>query len=207
MRVNRDWLDCVAFICIDSGIEGSKKIKPIATAFFVRIPDELDNDISSVYLVTAGHVIEEVQDENIYLRINNVDGGFSDHPTKRDDWSVSNSADVAAYLIQPPVKFAERNVNISYKAIAPSIFIDENYAFPAIKAKEGTFFVPVEVGHNVFFIGLFIQTYGKMRNSPIVRFGHISRMPGEMITLPRWGGTSAFDTIAYLVECHSWGGP
>jgi len=204
MRINKDWLDCIAFLMMNGE---DKNIKvPIATAFFVRIPDEKDLDISSVYVVTARHVVEEVGDETIYLRVNDVQGGCIDYSIKRADWYCSETEDVATYLFQPPVHFKDRNVRVKYRSINLEIFINQKHDFCAMRTTKGNFYVPVEIGHDVFFIGLFSQTFGDERNNPVVRFGNISRMPGEPITLPRWANSGSFSVKAYLVECRSWGG-
>jgi hypothetical protein len=64
--------------------------------------------------------------------------------------------------------------------------------------------ITLSVGDDVFFVGLFSQQPGRERNLPIARFGAISRMPVEPITVRRDETTE--ELTGYLVEARSWGG-
>jgi hypothetical protein len=60
------------------------------------------------------------------------------------------------------------------------------------------------VGNEIYHIGLFTQHYGKEKNLPVARFGHISRMP-SLLDFQDPGGIN-YSSPAYLAEFHSWGG-
>jgi hypothetical protein len=66
--------------------------------------------------------------------------------------------------------------------------------------------IGVEVGDELFSPGLFVQSSGERRNLPVVRFGHIARMPGEELVTLETESRGPIDIRAYLAETHSWGG-
>ena len=65
--------------------------------------------------------------------------------------------------------------------------------------------VPVAVGNEVFFVGLFVAHPGATRDLPIARFDAISMMPFEPVVVSRHDAGSE-RTLGHLVETHSWGG-
>jgi hypothetical protein len=162
------------------------------------------------YFVTARHCIENVPSDEIFVRINKKTQGFFDFKTRRDDWLIHESADVAILLatLSQDV-FAQLDIG----AIPIEYFVTNQYRyagpwFPTIVAanpfeKEGGWLI--NVGEEVYFLGLFIQETGLRRNLPIARYGMISRMPQEPIKMRRDDMTT-FEQYAYLVECRSWGG-
>jgi len=203
MNIPSGDLNCVAFVLTERLVEGSLKKIPGATAFFVHVPSRPQSNVSWVYLVTARHVIEDADSDVIHIRVNKTKEGFHEFPTTRDQWLTHDTADVAAILFQPAQDEAR---DLGHRTIPLDIFVsggpDYKYEGSPFGQAGG---LPVSIGHEVFFLGLFVQHYGQERNLPVARFGRISRMPG-LIRLPRSRGTSSFETVAYLAECHSWGG-
>jgi hypothetical protein len=195
MRILEQYINSAVFICTASDIGHGLERIPVATAFFVTLQDDVESNISWPYLVTARHVLEEVGPDEMYIRINKRSQGFEDFPTKRDDWITHDTADVAILLLNPN----RGAMSLSVSFIALNAFIDVNY-------QHRTSGITVGVGDEIFFVGLFLQHAGRERNLPIVRFGNISRMPVEPITLRASGGHGTVDVIAYLAECRSWGG-
>ncbi len=61
-------------------------------------------------------------------------------------------------------------------------------------------------GDDVFFCGMFQGYPGQQRMQPVIRFGNISLMPHEKVTLRDSKEDSPYSTEAYLVESRSWGG-
>jgi hypothetical protein len=60
----------------------------------------------------------------------------------------------------------------------------------------------VGAGDDCFMVGRFITHQGQQQNTPAVRFGNISMMPGE----PIWQDARRFGQVAYLVEMRSLSG-
>ena len=208
MRINQDWLRCVTFICVDRKKDLEERRFPIATAFWIRFIDEEDESIPWKYIVTARHIIEDRSEDDIndklHIRFNLIGGGYEDYTTDRSDWLTHNGADVALIEINLPIETLKR---INHLAIPLSMFIDKDYAYRSIPfVKDKSIVVWPHLGDEVYFIGLFTQHTGRKQNLPIVRFGNISAMPIEPVTLPRWNRTAEFEQIVWLVECKSWGG-
>ncbi|MBA7678780.1 hypothetical protein ES703_87058 [subsurface metagenome] len=61
------------------------------------------------------------------------------------------------------------------------------------------------IGDEIFFVGLFSEHYGQEHNLPIVRFGNISLMPDEKISV-RVTADSIIPVYGYLAEAMSWPG-
>ncbi len=205
MDIQRQHLKSVVFLCIEQTDDDGKAYnQPVSTGFVVNFPDPLHN-CSWNYLVTARHCIEEVPGSQIVVRVNTTDV-YRDFATDQGDWFTHDSADVATLLFTPPT-------DAMFEAIPFSVLI-RNYTVAAPPevpkdsiirqhAEMGAF--KVRIGHEVFFTGLFAESAGKQRNLPIVRFGHIARMPEERITF-KTRARGEIDLAVYLAECRSWGG-
>src|SRR5208283_4282492 len=216
MRVEPEWRDSVAFICER---QGSRNVA-CGTAYFTRVPDELDSKIQWTYLVTARHCIEDsrkTSNGDIFVRVPVVGPkfvkGYEDLPSHADDWfrHKAEHADVAV------IPFATEEVPSLRINRMPPVFISKEFEFvPSLEnhgAKATALFkeqvrpgaMPVEVGDEVFFPGLFVQSAGKVQLLPVVRFGNIARMPSERISV-RSITRGEIEIDAYLTECHSFGG-
>jgi hypothetical protein len=201
------FMECVAFLCEE------RKGKPGGTAFFVEVEE---HGRAWTYIVTASHNLDEIYGQDVFVRVNTHPGksdeGFDDIPTRKSDWIKHDTADVAT-IISP----IDRS-KFLLQRLPMDLFINRNYRLdtsilvgkgnpvlePVLKEtyKEG---IPVKVGHDVFSPGLFVQSAGKNRNLPVVRFGNVSRMPhDELIVLET--EHSKRSIRAYLAETHSWGG-
>lgn len=204
MDIERQHLKSVVFLCIEKKDHAGKVVRePVSTGFLVRVPDPLHGGEWD-YLVTARHCIEEPA-QQLFIRANTTTG-FTDWPTSKDDWFTHDDADVAASVFQPDEPVAVETVPLSIAV--------RNYIVPAppelpADSQLRPFFdmgaIKVRIGNEVFFTGLFVESAGEHRTLPIVRFGHISRMPEELISFH----TQARGDIKlplYLTECHSWGG-
>ncbi len=201
MEVPETHVNTAAFLCVEQG--GGAEIRPRATAFFVLDQSGTER---AVWAVTGRHCIENARATGrpLYLRVNTKDS-YVDVPINPDDWYVSDEADVAAALwLGPP--------ECTITAVPLDQFVDEDYRyrggadFPGMADLGGQL---VAVGHEVFFVGLFSQHAGKLRNLPIVRFGNISRPPLEPVAV-RLSDDPADESVTeingYLVEARSWGG-
>ncbi|MGC1679418.1 MAG: hypothetical protein WA740_17935 [Candidatus Binataceae bacterium] len=204
MRLPQEYLDCVVFICSP----GERK-RPDGTAFFVSVPDEVEPHIEWIYLVTANHSLDEISGQRVVVRVTATQGGHLEHlSTRKDDWFRHDLADVAVLPIPNPEVY-------KFRSLPLFMFIDRDYHWiphqiganyeRSIKHRYNSLAVPVELGDQVFFPGLFVQSAGQNRNLPIFRFGNISRMPGdELVRIHTRLGD--LKIRAYLTEAHSWGG-
>ncbi|HUJ07631.1 MAG TPA: hypothetical protein VLX31_16100 [Streptosporangiaceae bacterium] len=198
-------VNTTAFLCVEQ--DGGAEARPRATAFFVI--DRSGSEPHPVWAVTGRHCVENARatGRQVYLRVNTRDS-YVDVPTDPDDWYVSDEADVAAARWLGPSECTVTSVPLDQ-------FIDEDFRYrgandfpmPAELVKAGGQLV--QVGHEVFFVGLFSQHAGKRRNLPIVRFGNISRPPLEPVAVRLSddpADESVTDIHGYLVEARSWGG-
>jgi hypothetical protein len=203
VRIGDDYLNTVTFLCVEEQLDdGVFRPVPRATAFLVLVTEA---GLNYYYVVTARHCIEEAGRDPLYVRVNRADEGYEDIPSNRADWYTHDAADVAA------TPFAVPDLALLRVSLIPLFqFVDGDYRF---RGRQSVFEqtlattngLPVEPGHEVFFLGLFIQHAGRARNLPIARFGAISRMPIEPVAIRRQSG--ATERISgYLAECRSWGG-
>jgi len=142
--------------------------------------------------------------------------GFEDILTRKDQWHQHKNADVAAYLLWNKFPY-------EYDPIPMQAFIDRHYEYspvglggPKDEAQLKLYVtqvfstshggVPVQLGDDLFFVGLFVQSAGDKKNLPIARFGNLSRMPGDELISIESLAYGKVDIRAYLVELHSWGG-
>lgn len=203
MIIQEEFLKCVAFICEERTDGGVSERLPVATCFLVQVPLPRQGRVA-VYAVTARHVIDCAEGQQ-WIRVNTTAGGFVDIPCSVDDWYTHDSEDVA---IVPAPLFGTRPA-IDWRVIPLSFFVSDDcrYKGPPLVPDfvEKTGGMPVQLGLDLFFTGLFVQHAGRKRNLPIVRFGSISRMPQERVRVKECGET-VYETLAYLAEVHSWGG-
>ncbi len=214
MKIMPQFIDCVAFICARGSTD---KNSPGGTAFFMEVEDESDPSQKWTYLVTTLHSLDEIRGRDVYVRVNtlpvvNSRVGFKDLLTRKDDWVPHWSADVAAILMtQDLTSFSCQRIPIELCVRA-----DYRMDLDAFEKKGNTLLgkalkatykngIPVDVGDELFFPGLFVQSAGKNRNLPIVRFGSISRMPGDELVRIE-SSHSSKQIRAYLAESLSWGG-
>jgi hypothetical protein len=195
--VPSEFRKCVAYLAVDVQDDetGAVVRTALGTGFFVTVPVE---DVGhAVYLVTARHVIDSSRPyERLFARLNLPAGGFVDVDVPSpDEWEMHPRTDVAAVVAAIAVE------RLDVKAVPVEMFLGEE----RIKAATGH---PLGEGDEVVLIGLFTSNPGQSRSEPVVRFGHVSRMPYEPIPIkmdPAPDG--AYTPVkAYLVEATSYGG-
>jgi hypothetical protein len=213
LDINPRLLDCVVFLCEER--KGQRV--PGGTAFFIELDDDTGNpSMKWNYLVTALHELESIKGRTVYVRVNLLPDeqskGFDDIPTSKDDWFKHDSADVA--IIASPTDSRH-----AIQGVPTDLFIAKDYKLhtetflgrgnpilePALKSAfpDG---IPVQIGHQVFFPGLFVQSAGEKKNLPIFRLGNIARMPGDELHILKYSDSSEKSIRGYLAESHSWGG-
>ncbi len=186
MQIPDEVRKCVVFVCYKT----TNETKLAGTAFFVAVPLK-GTGLSSIYLITAKHIIDAIQtksaDKKVYLRMNLRNAGAQLIETSIDRWVFhpqESNVDVAT------LNWAPLQETFDYLALPIEYAVTED-----IIKKEN-----IGVGDDVFLVGLFANHFGSQRNLPIVRVGNIASMPEEKVR------TDYGDIDAYLVEARSIGG-
>lgn len=181
----------VSFIYVEDSL-GNKVAN--GTCFFVSIKSKEDTSNYYPYLVTAKHVLQDVNGEfykAVFVRMNTVDSSrftyvpiITDSPEKRVYFHSDSTVDIAVIPYVPPKD------DYLFKSLEPGYLIDK----PTFKN------LPIEEGTETFFTGLFTPYAGNKRIHPIVRFGRISLITDEKID---WVGMKR---EMMLLETSSFGG-
>jgi len=196
MLVPPEVRQCVVFIIYKS--KSTKADKLAGTAFFVGIKGE-EFGSNSVYLVTAKHVIDDIEkdslDKKVYIRINQKDKPSVILQSNLNQWkfhpSLSKPTDKGLYVDVAVLPWP-RSAQIYDCLFIPSI----GAVTTDVINSEG-----IGCGDEVFITGLFIPHFGLQRNLPIIRIGNIACMPDEPVQTKDYGRIEA-----YLVEARSIGG-
>jgi hypothetical protein len=177
---------CVVFLMYR---DKNQALNFAGTAFFVGIQNEM---YSFPYLITAKHVIvkikQESSDGNVYIRINDKQGGSKIIGTESDRWSehpTDSSVDVSVLMWAPPLD------EFDYLMLPEAMMATEEIIHTE----------SIGLGDEVFITGLFFSHFGKSKNIPIVRVGNIASMPEEKIDTLTFGSIDV-----YLIEARSIGG-
>jgi len=189
MLINDNFLKTVAFLTVEKedDISGNIIKKPCAIVFFVGVP--VNNEVTQIYAVTARHVIENIHANTpIHIRVNNFEGSTEYLEVNKEDWVLSDETDVA--IISFEKRSNHKLQDIPYNMLATDAIIK--------KEKTG-------IGDEIFYVGLFSEHYGQEHNLPVVRFGNISLMPSEKLSV-RVAEDMIIQVYGYLVEAMSWPG-
>lgn len=182
---------CAAFL----GRKVNAQVKPVGTCFFVNF---LEHGFYFLYLVTAGHLIENTRKEGwsddhiVYLHFNNKDGGLHKLVTSVPDNWTRHPTDTNVDIAVLPFKAL---TSLDHTALPCD-------PHPALLANPQKW--KIKVGTDVFITGLFLRHYGKQRQIPIVRTGTIAALPQEPVDMTDVPGERQIQ--AYLIETHSMGG-
>jgi hypothetical protein len=188
MLVPEQYRECIFFLCLPDDDVGWT---PVGSGFFVLSP--VGPDFAVPFLVTARHVVEgaRASGKQLYVRLNRRDAGKADFlEAPAEAWVCSEETDVAAFHLDddPRATYAIEFIRPSQIATAEQL-AERN----------------VGPGDEVFFAGLFSGFPGVERVEPLIRFGNISMMPGEPVSIQNADGSRA-RVEAFLVEARSWGG-
>jgi hypothetical protein len=194
MLIPANFRRSVAYLTVDDVDEktGLAVRRPAGTVFFVAVPA---GDVGiSYYAVTARHVVDGSRPYGqLYLRANTKSGGFHDLPCPpQDSWETHPTSDVAAI----PLRIDVVDWDIDFLPVG-MLAVDGR-----IEAAR------VGEGDAIALVGLFTSHPGATRSQPVVRFGHIARMPYEPIPIKMDPAPNAayVPRRAYLVEATAWGG-
>ncbi len=183
----------VSFVFIP---EGNDKFKPNGTGFFIGVKHADNENVFSVYFVTAKHVLKG-KDGNylpeIVLRLNKKEDGSQLIKIALKDIKVfehsDTDVDIAVFNCLP-----DQNV-YDFK------FIPDNL----IANKEIVTKNEIAEGDEVFFAGLFTSHIGQKKNQPIIRFGKVALISDEKIEWKEKDKPAKFMELL-LLECQSFGG-
>ncbi|HEV3258374.1 MAG TPA: hypothetical protein VG013_15955 [Gemmataceae bacterium] len=132
------------------------------------------------YAVSNRHVAKK----SPVVRLNKHDGKFDVIPLTYGDWVSSDEHDIAV----APISY-----NKAHKYLFVSV-IDKFLTKDIAKECD------VGIGDEVFMVGRLVNHDGKQRNSPSLRWGHISMMPFEPVYHPTNPNN---EQESFLVEVHS----
>lgn len=180
-----DWmLDCVVYLYPSA--EAADVGEAVGgTGFLVWVPLEANNDYGVAYCVTNSHVIREAGSP--VIRINTEDGGRDIIELEQDHWTRHQDGDdleVCPIALSNPDYY-------KYETLGVDWFVTKD-----LVGRQS-----VGPGDDVFMVGRFGTHEGRQRNTPLVRFGNISRMPHEPVMHGR-----GYTVDSFLVETRSLSG-
>lgn len=182
MKIPEGIKTCVAFIGFKLA---NGDYRMAGSIYFVHRDD---NGSNLKYGITAKHVIEAIKSkglEEVYLRLNMVNGNAMWFKTEIKDWKfhLDENVDVATIKLSFPHEIDQKFFPLSGSMTNK------------IKNEH-----QIEEGDEVFITGLFRHHHGNLNNIPIVRVGNISAFPVEKIQ------TRDHLMDGYLIEARSIGG-
>ena len=191
MKVPDNILSVVVFVTYLNHI--TNQHVPVGTAFFIGADPLEGKSVARTYAVTAKHVIDALKRKGVtelYLRHNLSapvgDATMGVQAVGIEKWvthPTDETIDVAIAECGVPAACSERVLPFSLCATDDRLKADE-----------------VDLGDEVFVVGLFRHHTGKKRNIPIVRVGNLAARNEERIS------TKLGEMDAYLIEARSIGG-
>jgi hypothetical protein len=177
---------CVVFIGYQMA-DGTPRLA--GSGFFVG-RDDGTNAATSVFLVTARHVIEGIRRlgiNDVFVRANTIAGTTTWAKCDGSDWRfhpTSPNVDVAVLRTGIPDGWDHLILPTSMCATDDLMSRHE-----------------VGLGDEVFITGLFRHHHGQAKNIPIVRVGNLAALSEEQVVTKEYGPIDA-----YLIEARSIGG-
>lgn len=179
---NTDYLDNIFYI-YPAEKDAQEGKNTGACGFYVGVTSNYGSNSCYVYGVTNAHVLEAIEADAVYIRLNKKSGGIKVISIPQVEWHKHPAGDdLAIYLYEPDPEIDFR------------VFFEENFL-----AKEDLEKHSIGVGDHTRTVGRYIMHSGKKYNTPVVRFGRISMIPGETIRQPN----RKFDQESFLVETYS----
>jgi hypothetical protein len=173
-RTRDDFVDCVVYLY--ESVEDAQNDSPHGgTGFLVAVepdwPPPTSHADMHIYAVTAKHVIDGGA---TVVRLNTRAGATDVLPLKAGDWKphpAGHDLAVAALSLEDTPRY------FAYSFFMATEFLERDQMHDA----------DIGIGDDVFMVGRFAPHQGKHRNAPVVRYGNISRMPGEPIPTDETG--------------------
>ncbi len=157
---------------------------PYGTGFLVR---SAIGSHGYQQIVTAKHVIEDINSDVVHVRVNTRSGSAEILDTDTAHWHDHANEDID--LAVCPTMIPMDCYDIMHHRIDDGVLNEK-----VISDRE------IGVGDEVFIAGMFVSRLGESRNIPIVRIGNIAAMAEEPIR------TDYGYHDAYLIEARSIGG-
>ena len=179
MRVSPRAFQSVVFV----GAETERGFSPNGTGFIGILAVE---DVALPFVITARHVLEQLAGDSFSIRLNRKDGSAETKKLSKENMLVSDDKAIDLAIIPAPIdasiydvfalhfdrkKWSDRDRDIGTGWPAP--------------------------GDEISITGLYTSHYGHIKNTPVVRTGHIAAIPEEKVLTDR-GYVHGF-----LVEVHS----
>lgn len=194
LDVNPEHRKCVVFI----GYKTKKGQERVAgTGFLVSRPSVRFPQLRSAYIVTARHVIEELQGSDVFVWLNRKDDR---QIVQAEPWIMHDDEDVDVAVC--PFDISEE---FDHRCIPWNSFLvdrgDPEYA------RYGNMPPRYTIGDDVMITGLFFQHPGRARNIPIIRVGNLATLREEPVYTQVGIHPKRYAYIdAYLVENRSQSG-
>jgi hypothetical protein len=188
-RIEDNFLDCVVYLypsVADAKAGRTQTQKKGGSGFIFAMPSTFYPKGGFLYVVTNRHVIEG---GNTVIRLNTKNGVGDALETDEREWVFHPAGDDLACLPLSIDRRVYQLVAVKPENLLTKDFMKEHATGP---------------GDEAFVIGRFINQEGIQKNTPTVRFGHISQMPIEPIASTVAG--AAFGQESFIVECKSIGG-
>ncbi len=175
--------DCVIYLypSEDHAVQGEKVG---GSGFLVHVPISSNPNHAVIFAVTNKHVIR--QGHSPVVRLNNKDGTLAIADFKKEQWIDHPGGDDLAVVPIGLNTARQRISSIPREMLISQKIIEEH---------------DIGLGDDIFVVGRFINHEGKQKNTPSLRFGNISQMPGDKIKQD-----TGFLQESFLVEAKSIGG-
>jgi hypothetical protein len=159
MRVNESVRKCVIFVGM---VNPDGDFIAYGTAFLISV---FPVGVEFNYVVTCNHVLNEINANKVWIRINDMGGSAETVKTYKKEWVVDVKHDVAV-------------LSHYFSASKYDVTTNRDINFATIeKLRE----LEVEPGESVYLVGLFVSHYGNNCNMPIVRVGNIAAIPNDLV--------------------------
>lgn len=148
----------------------NREPRPIGTGFWVAVPAKEDKQKLFCYVVTARHVVNGLSSVLLRLNLTRSDrpSGFAKINLTTGDTvplvHPNPAVDIVAIPFAPP-----QDAGVDFKVLQEDMFATKDF-----RERE-----MVSEGDEVFFTGLMPQVYGRLRNTPVVRYGRIALVTDE----------------------------
>jgi hypothetical protein len=178
VKIPKEEIETVVFV----GVEANGSFGPVGTGFLVQTRHR---GFDFTFMVTADHVLDLVRGDFVWIRLNNSSGEVAPPIRLAKNSKITNLPKEWDIAVLPIPELAAQ-----YHARPYILDRNEHKAFLENVSN-------IELGDEVATIGLFTSHYGRTKNIPVVRHGHIAMLPDE----PVWTRRSYLK--AYIVEVRS----
>lgn len=191
MKIPEGLTKSVIFLCY---YDQDRKLRFAGTAFIQTTDIHIPTGLAHSLIITARHVIASIQknsvDQKVWLRVNSRNQQDVELlETDVSDWIFHPDtvwpADVAVLHYAPPIE------KYDVTSAPPGVLNTNEFLAQKI----------IDIGTEVFMVGLFAHHTGNKRNQPILRAGVIAMIPDEHVHSNLFGNMEG-----YLIESRSIGG-